>query len=77
MVQAVRKFVTIQPGGRVDLVSSELPVGRQAEVIVLLTGAPSQPAINYLASFGSGRGAFTSGQAADAFLRTERDAWEL
>lgn len=76
MVQAVRRFVTIGPGGRVDLVSSELPVGRQAEVIVLLPCAPAEPPINYSASLGAGRGAFATGQEAETFIRTERDAWE-
>ena len=76
MVRAIRKFVTILPGGRVDLVSSELPVGSQAEVIVLLASAPIPPPGSYLASFGSAKGAFTTPQQADTFVRTERDTWE-
>ncbi len=37
MVQALKKLVRIQPGGRVELVAPELPAGREAEVIVLVT----------------------------------------
>ncbi len=36
MVQAIKKLVRIQPGGRVEVVAPELPVGREAEVIVLV-----------------------------------------
>ena len=36
MVQAIKQVVVIQPGGRVEIVSADLPVGREAEVIVLV-----------------------------------------
>jgi len=31
-VTAIQQTVTIQPGGRIEVVSGELPEGRQAEV---------------------------------------------
>jgi len=37
MVRAIKQIVRIQPGGRVELVSADLPEGAEAEVIVLLT----------------------------------------
>ena len=33
---AIKQTVTIQPGGRVEVISDELPEGRQAEVIILV-----------------------------------------
>ena len=36
MVAAIRQLVTVQPGGRVEIRSSELTPGTQAEVIVLV-----------------------------------------
>jgi len=39
-------------------------------------GEGSQSAIDYLAFFGSGSGAFATADEADAFVRQERDAWE-
>lgn len=74
MVNAYRQFVTIQKGGRVEITSDQLPVGQRAEVIVLVS--PEAPGKSYLALFGSGRGTFTSVEAADAFIRRERDSWE-
>lgn len=37
MVQVLKKTVTIQTGGRVEVVSEELPVGEEAEVIVMVS----------------------------------------
>jgi hypothetical protein len=39
-------------------------------------GEGSQSAIDYVAFFGSGGGAFATADEADAFVRQERDAWE-
>lgn len=36
MVQAVKRTVRIQAGGRVEVVSADLPAGRDAEVIILV-----------------------------------------
>ncbi|GMU23004.1 MAG: hypothetical protein AMXMBFR13_30880 [Phycisphaerae bacterium] len=36
MIQVLKQTVQIQPGGRVEVVSSELPDGELAEVIVLI-----------------------------------------
>ena len=74
MVKAVKQIVTIQPGGRVELTSDDLPEGHQAEVIVLVN--QNQPVKSYAALFGSGRGVFPTPEQADAFLRRERDAWD-
>jgi hypothetical protein len=36
MVQALKQTVRILPGGRIEVVSADLPEGREAEVIVLV-----------------------------------------
>jgi hypothetical protein len=44
-----------------------------------LSGGPGEEAksaTDYVALFGSGRGAFATADEADAFIRKERDAWE-
>jgi hypothetical protein len=42
------------------------------------TGSGDEPKrpVDYLAFFGSGRGAYATAEEADAFIRQERDAWE-
>jgi hypothetical protein len=75
-VTAIKQTVTIGPGGRVEIVSSELPEGRQAEVIVLVAPEPG-PSPRRLADFlGAGRGLYDDIDDADRSLRRERDAWE-
>ena len=73
MVQAIKQTVTIQPGGRIEVLSSEFPVGAQAEVIVLVDR--DMPMKCYSDLIGSGRGTFATPNEVDAFLGKERDAW--
>jgi|CXWL01.1.fsa_nt_gi hypothetical protein len=73
MVQAIKQTVTIQPGGRIEVLSSEFPVGAQVEVIVLVDR--DMPLKRYSDLIGSGRGTFATPSDADAFLGQERDAW--
>jgi len=73
MVRAVKQTVTIKKGGRIEITSDELPVGRQAEVIILVQ--PDRPSKRYSDLFGSGKGAFATPEEVIAFLRRERNAW--
>jgi hypothetical protein len=75
-VTAIKQTVTIGPGGRVEVVSDELPEGRRAEVIVLVSPEPG-PSPRRLADFlGAGKGLYSDVEDADRSLRRERDAWE-
>ena len=51
MVNAVRQRVTVGPGGIVEIQSPELPVGAEAEVIVLV----EQPATTPIATDAAAR----------------------
>ena len=73
MVQAIKQTATIQPGGRIELLATDLPVGTTVEVIVLVSR--SAAAKRYRDLIGSGRGSFASPEDVDIFLRKERDAW--
>lgn len=73
MVRAIKQSVTIQPGGRIELTSGELPEGKRAEVIVLIDSSAPPP--SYTKFFGSGKGVFTTPEDTDAHIRQERDAW--
>lgn len=74
MDKIYKQIVTIQPGGRIEITSDQLPEGRQAEVSVRVN--PEQTVKSYLALFGSGKGGYATPEEADAFLRQERDRWE-
>jgi hypothetical protein len=73
MLQAIRRRVTVQPGGRIEIVAPELTPGSQAEVIVLEERALRRRPLAEL--IGQGKGAHANPEEADAFLRQERDAW--
>jgi hypothetical protein len=75
MVTALKKTVTVQPGGLIEIRSPELTPGSNAEVIVLV----EQPhaGSSTLSSFiGAAKGTFNSIEEADAFLSNEREQWD-
>ncbi|MBM4035889.1 MAG: hypothetical protein FJ291_29470 [Planctomycetes bacterium] len=74
MTHAIRQNVVVQPGGRIEIVSSELTPGASAEVIVIEDAprAKKRPLKSFL---GAGKGCYATPEEADAFIRRERDAW--
>ena len=75
MLHAIRQKVTVQAGGRIELCAPELAEGTQAEVIVI--EEPTPHSVRGLSALlGQGRGAHPTPEAADTFLRQERDTWE-
>lgn len=75
MLHAIRQKITVQAGGRIELCAPELAEGTRAEVIVIEEPAP-QALCSLSELLGQGKGAYASPEAADAFLRGERDAWD-
>jgi hypothetical protein len=76
MLNAIKRNVTVQPGGRIEVFVPELPAGAQAEVIVLESAsAPTRCASPLAARIGQAKGAFASPDDVDSFIRAERDRW--
>lgn len=75
MTQALKKEVTVLPGGRIELSSPQLKPGTQAEVIIIFSEAEknNRPLSSF---FKRGSGLFKSAEDVDTFLRQERDAWD-
>lgn len=72
MAQAIRQRVTVQAGGRIEIVAPHLQAGSEAEVIILEgRGARRRLA----ALIGEASGAYASPEEADARVREERDRW--
>jgi hypothetical protein len=76
MNKAIRQKTVVKPGGFINIQSSELPVGTEVYVIVIVeTSAKNK---QYLRSIiGTGKGCFARSQEADDFISRERDAWSL
>lgn len=78
MQAALRLTAEVQPGGKIEVVDAQLPVGTPVEIIVLLPQVPATPRRSILAVLADAPGqlAFQSAEEVDAYLRSERDAWE-
>lgn len=73
--QAIKKEVTILPGGRIELQSPELKPGMHAEVVILLS--ENNHKLSPLSSIiGKGKGGYATPEEADEFIRKERDTWK-
>lgn len=77
MRNAIKQNVTVQRGGRIEVFVPELAEGTTAEVIVLEAARENSPVRKTMLAgvIGTGKGAFTSPQEVDQFIRTERDQW--
>ena len=73
--QAIKKAVTILPGGRIELQAPELKAGMLAEVVILLPGNAGKGR-SLSSIIGQGKGAYSTPEEADKFIRKERDEWE-
>jgi hypothetical protein len=78
MQSAIHVTTTILPGGKIEIPASELPAGRRAEVIVLLTDpdhAGARSAVDILAE-APGHRIFQTAEEVDSYVREERDSWD-
>lgn len=76
MLNGLRQKVIVQPGGIVEVQSSELPAGATVEVIVLLETL-NQPVAQGLSRFiGAAQGNFASPEEVDQFIHQERETWD-
>ena len=76
MTETTRHNATVQPGGIVEIRSSDLEPGTRVCVIVI-PERNDRPAKRTMRSLiGAGKGAFATPEEADAFLRAERDKWD-
>ena len=77
MQTVVRLTGTVQPGGRVEVSSPQLPTGKSVEVIVLFpqeTNVERRSVTDVLAE-ATGHLAFQTADEVDIYIRKERDAW--
>jgi hypothetical protein len=78
MQAALRFTAEVQPGGKIELVDAQLPVGAPVEVIILLPQVAALPRQSLLAVLADAPGhlAFQNAEEVDTYLRSERDTWE-
>ena len=67
---------TVQPGGKIEIVAPELPVGEAVEVVVSPVPAPSTRSAWQIISEGPGQRLFKTAKEVDDYIAEERASWE-
>ena len=76
MTTAIRKSVTIQAEGVIEVRSPQLHTGARADVIVILDDEPQAPRRPLASYVGACKGTFRTVEEVDEYIRRERDSWE-
>lgn len=78
MQTALRLTSMVQPGGRIEVSSPQLPAGKSVEIIVLLSQETNfvRRSVADILAEAPGHLVFQTAEEVDAFIAEERDAWE-
>ena len=78
MQAALRLTGTVQPGGRVEVSSPQLPSGKAVEVIVLFPqeAEVTRRSVMDVLAEAPGHLGFQTAEEVEAYLREEHDSWE-
>jgi hypothetical protein len=78
MHRAIKIRTTVQPGGRIEVNTPDLPAGKPVKVTIEMEDASSSEGssiLDVLAGCEGGR-LFKSVEEVDAYIREERDSWD-
>ena len=76
MQKALHVRTTVQPGGKIEIVAPELPVGEPVEVVISPAQAPSARSAWQIISEGPGQRLFKTAKEVDDYIAEERASWE-
>jgi hypothetical protein len=78
METEIRVHTRVQPGGKLEIIDPQLPVGEDVDVIIKMpngTSSTRRAALDIIDS-APGHLMFRTADEVDAYIREERDAWE-
>ena len=76
MQKALRFKTTVQPGGKIEILSPELQVGQMVAIIVMpSTPTPRRSAIDILEE-APGQRLFKTAKEVDNYIEEERASWD-
>ena len=75
MQKALHIRTTVLPGGKIEIVDDELPVGESVDVVVSQSPASERRSIVDILDEAPGHLVFTSAADVAAYLAEEKDAW--
>ena len=76
MQKALRMRTTVQPGGKVEIVSPELEAGQTVDVVVLHESTVKRRSIMEILFSGPERRLFQTAEEVRAYLEEEKASWD-
>ena len=76
MRKAIQISTTVQPGGKVEVVSPELEAGQIVDVVISPMPAPSTRSAWQIISEGPGHRLFKTAKEVDDYITEERASWD-
>ena len=76
MQKALHIRTTVQPGGRVEIVSQELEAGQSVDVVVTRSSATKRRSVVDILAEAPGHRLFKTGKEVDDYIREERASWD-
>ena len=75
MQKSIHIRTTVQPGGKVEIVSQELPVGEDVDVVVSPAFSPERRSVVDILAEAPGHLVFKTAAEVKAYLAEEKEAW--
>ena len=76
MQKVLHLKTTVLPGGRIEIVDQELPVGESVDVVVRHSPeSPPRSAVDILAE-APGQRVFKTAEEVESYLKEERESWD-
>ena len=75
MQSALKLTTLVLPGGKIEVIDSQLPEGKSVDIIVLFSNTPQHSILDILEN-APGHLVFQTAKDVDVYLETERNEWE-
>ena len=75
MQKVLHLKTTVLPGGKIEIVDTELPVGESVDVVVSHSTEPARRSAVDILDEAPGHLLFKSAEEVDSYLREERASW--
>ena len=76
MQKALHVRTTVLPGGKIEIVDRELPVGESVDVVVSRSAGTERRSIVDILEEAPGRRLFETAKEVDDYIREERASWD-